>query len=218
MEEALTIIRIFESIAKSYDKVTSILSLGLDGLLRRATVMNIKGERILDVGSGTGSLVTELLRIKPNSYVVMLEPTWIFTKILRNKFKDKDVVRGIIEYAPFRDKVFDSVMSAFVLRDVVDITTALRNMYRISSNIAILDFWKPDNPLVLFIELLHVYVMAISASLLFSPRNMKHFLFIPITILRVPKLSVFLSKLKRYKLKKWLFGIFFSLYIDVENH
>src|SRR6476661_1456980 len=110
--------RMFGRIARVYDAMNRIMSLGLDGRWRRFTVRHIAlgpNESGLDIGTGTGDLAIELARVStPSAHVVGVDFTPEMldrgrAKIKRLGLSDRVELRqGDGEHLDFPDNSFDA--------------------------------------------------------------------------------------------------------------
>ena len=109
--------------AKYYDLVVQIMTLGRAGAIRRLTVdqAQIKpGDRILDVGCGTGAL-TLLAQERAGSagQALGIDPSPEMIDVARGKARRKhsavDFRAGVIEQLPFPDSSFDVVLSSLMM-------------------------------------------------------------------------------------------------------
>ena len=79
------------------------------------------------------------------------------------------LVRGSFEFLPFRDHVFDAIITCFALRDSLDIPKAIGEYHRIcaqSGAFADVDLGKPDNVLKRGGSMFYIrYVMPLIAKL-----------------------------------------------------
>ena len=119
----------FDRIAPAYDRTNRIISLGLDHGWRRRAVARLDappGTRVLDVGCGTGDLCRELARrgLRP----VGLDRS---AGMLAAAHVDGPLVRADAERLPFPDGSFGGVITAFTLRNVVDLDTMLHECARV---------------------------------------------------------------------------------------
>jgi demethylmenaquinone methyltransferase/2-methoxy-6-polyprenyl-1,4-benzoquinol methylase len=130
----------FGRIAGRYDLMNRLMTGGLDGAWRRATVAAAAlppGGAALDVGTGTGDLAIEWARTDPASRVVGIDYTGPMlalapAKAARAKLADRTTfARADGHRLPFADASFDAVASAFVLRNFSDLGTAYADMARV---------------------------------------------------------------------------------------
>ena len=98
------------------------------------------GARILDVGTGTGTLAIELLRRWPRAQVTGLDPSGSMLDLAGaaaiERLGDPVVERfervvGVAEALPFDDASFDLALSSFVLQLVPSRAAALREIRRV---------------------------------------------------------------------------------------
>jgi len=147
--------RIFTGIARSYDRVATVLSLGQDPRWRAALVDAIDArpdDRVLDVATGTG-MVAEALRRRYGCHVVGLDQSADMLAIARTRDDVYDtVVEGRAERLPFPDASFDHVTFTYLLRYVDDPAAVMRELARVvkpGGHIASLEFalpgglWRP---------------------------------------------------------------------------
>jgi demethylmenaquinone methyltransferase/2-methoxy-6-polyprenyl-1,4-benzoquinol methylase len=141
-----------------YDKVNRVISLGQDFRLRRLAVAKaIKGRDllVLDAGCGPGTMSKTILdstdRVKQ---IILLDPLKEMLKQSKHRLGDDRCafVQAVFEHLPFRSGVFDVSVSAFALRDAIDLTTALTELSRVvkacGGVVLILDLGKPDTKLL----------------------------------------------------------------------
>jgi SAM-dependent methyltransferase len=102
------------------------------GYIAFAGVKN--GDRVLDVGTGIGSLASTLEAIHPRSDVAGVDPSEGFIS-----FAKKNAVAGRVRYEVgdaqalrFRDASFDQTMAMLVMNFVPDPDKALREMRRVT--------------------------------------------------------------------------------------
>jgi demethylmenaquinone methyltransferase/2-methoxy-6-polyprenyl-1,4-benzoquinol methylase len=109
---------VFADIAKKYDRINSILSLGQHQKWRSRVLEELPAGRLLDLGAGTGAAN----EIFGDREVVALDPS---PEMLALNSAVKRTV-GIGEELPFIDGAFDAVFSAYVFRnlDSVDHTVS----------------------------------------------------------------------------------------------
>ncbi|HWQ17891.1 MAG TPA: methyltransferase domain-containing protein [Sulfolobales archaeon] len=214
------ILRELNNIAETYDKTSRIFTLCLENRFRAEAASAAKPGRILDVGSGSGSMVKHVKKLYRDSYIVALEPLPRFLKILSRLNIDPgiDIVQGYIEYAPFRQDAFDTVIAGFMLRDVMSLSRAIASMIHMSRRrIVILDFWRPSSLLLLLVEVIYIAaVMPLVAAA--APRHFKHHLVIVETLLRVPPLEKFihmLSKVGSLRIRCWALCIVFNIVVEL---
>ncbi len=109
--------------AGRYDRVVQVMALGQAGRLRRATVEFAhiaSGERVLDVGCGTGDL-TLLAKERAGSagQVCGLDAAPEMIEVARQKAArqqaDVDFRAGFIEQLPYPDASFDVVLSSLMM-------------------------------------------------------------------------------------------------------
>ena len=109
--------------ASRYDGVVQVMALGQAGRLRRATVefaQITSGERVLDVGCGTGDL-TLLAKERAGSagQVCGLDAAPEMIEVARQKaarkHADVDFRAGFIEQLPYPDASFDVVLSSLMM-------------------------------------------------------------------------------------------------------
>ena len=93
------------------------------------------GERVLDVGAGTGALTAELLR--RGCAVAAAEPSPEFCGALRRRFADADVHEAPAEQLPFEDGSFDAALAQLVVAFVADAPRAVREMSRVARRVAV---------------------------------------------------------------------------------
>ncbi len=139
--------------AKYYDLVTQIMALGQAGRLRRKTIevaQLVPGERVLDVGCGTGDLT--LLAKKstgPTGQVVGLDPAPEMIDVARSKAKrqqtDVEFRTGVIERLPFPDDSFDVVLSSLMMHHLPDdlkpkALAEIRRVIKPGGRLVIVDF------------------------------------------------------------------------------
>ena len=129
----------FDGIAKNYDALNRVISMGIDKSWRRKLVSmaaDKKPETIVDVATGTGDLVIALASISTATItgidiaVEMLEIGK--QKINQNKLDRKiNMVVGDAESLPIADRTVDVVTVAFGVRNFGDLHKGLSEIYRI---------------------------------------------------------------------------------------
>ena len=92
------------------------------------------GQRILDVGCGTGSLTTALLSVGPAVRVVGVDPVLAYVSFTREAVPDHRAhfQASTAEAMPFPDAAFDAALALLVLQEVVDPKGAIREMARVT--------------------------------------------------------------------------------------
>ncbi len=150
----------FDRIARRYDLMNTILSLGNHARWRRRAVrmMNLRaGGQYLDVGCGTGDVAIEILRQCPDCHVVGIDPAEGMLDIGRRKLADASLTgrarlqTGDAVKLPLESGTFDAAIAAFCLRNVTDRVAALAEMHRVvrpSGLVVILELTRPRKSLL----------------------------------------------------------------------
>jgi demethylmenaquinone methyltransferase/2-methoxy-6-polyprenyl-1,4-benzoquinol methylase len=133
---------IFGRIARRYDLVNRILSLGREQAWRESAARLLPAGRVLDLGSGTGSAAPvlasrEVFALDPVAAMLALSP--IATRVV-----------GVGEQLPFSSASFDGVFSAYVFRNLTSVEATLAEMYRVlrpGGAAAVVDLSRPTNRL-----------------------------------------------------------------------
>ena len=140
-EKATRVREVFDSVASRYDLMNDLMSLGIHRLWKRHTIElagGRRGQRVLDLASGTGDLADRFAGIVgPEGCVVMSDINAAMRTEGRSRMLDRGRV-GNLHYAlvnaekiPFGDDRFDCVTIGFGLRNVTDKQAALDEMYRV---------------------------------------------------------------------------------------
>jgi demethylmenaquinone methyltransferase/2-methoxy-6-polyprenyl-1,4-benzoquinol methylase len=139
----------FDGVARRYDLTNTILSFGQDRGWRRATREALglgPGQRVLDVGAGTGVSTVELAT--SGAYAVGLDLSIGMLQAGRRVRPDVPLLAGDALRLPFADESFDAVTISFALRNVVDSAAALRELARVTrpgGRLVVCEFSHPTN-------------------------------------------------------------------------
>lgn len=140
----------FDSIARRYDLLNTLLSGGADARWRRATAEAVMGggaARILDVACGSGKLALALRARAPTARVVGLDFSSGMLQVASRESRGPLYLRGDGLALPFGDGAFDAATIAFGLRNLADPVLGLREMRRVvrpGGRLAVLEFVRPS--------------------------------------------------------------------------
>ena len=152
---------VFHSVARRYDLMNDLMSLGSHRLIKRFTLELSalrSGHSVLDLAGGTGDMT---MRFAPlvgaEGRVVLADINEDMLRIARDRVIDRglagniDIVRLNGEELPFADASFDCVCIAYGLRNITDQPKALASMNRVlkpGGRVLILEFSRVNNPLL----------------------------------------------------------------------
>lgn len=123
----------FDHVAAKYDRTNTLISLGRDRIWRRATRHALAlrpGERVLDVGAGTGASTVEF--IEEGAYAVGVDLSLGMLAAGRRARPAVPLLAGDALALPFTGGAFDAVTISFALRNVADPRAALRELLRVT--------------------------------------------------------------------------------------
>jgi demethylmenaquinone methyltransferase / 2-methoxy-6-polyprenyl-1,4-benzoquinol methylase len=134
----------FDRIAGRYDILNRIISLRWDRTWRNRAIQEVLKSGhplILDLGAGTGDLTfTAARKLAGNGRIVGLDVSRQMLKLARSKQSGAThgektcFVQGSAMFSPFKDSIFDGVMTAFVLRNVSDLSLFFAHAFRVLKN------------------------------------------------------------------------------------
>lgn len=158
-EKEKKVAEVFQSVAKNYDLMNDLMSLGIHRAWKRLTIELSRvrpGHNILDLAGGSGDLAHLFCKkVGPLGRVILADINAAMLDVGRNRLLNagcSDNVRFIqanAEKLPFASDHFDCITIAFGLRNVTDKDAALRSMYRVckpGGKIMILEFSTPTLP------------------------------------------------------------------------
>ncbi|MFB9236973.1 demethylmenaquinone methyltransferase [Plantactinospora siamensis] len=123
----------FDGVASRYDLTNTVMTAGRDRAWRRATRAALAlrpGERVLDVGAGTGVSTEELAR--SGAYAVGADLSLGMLAAGKRTRPTLPLLAGDALRLPFPDGAFDAVTISFALRNVADTEAALREFARVT--------------------------------------------------------------------------------------
>ncbi|EPE38012.1 ubiquinone/menaquinone biosynthesis methyltransferase ubiE [Candidatus Photodesmus katoptron] len=148
--------KVFNSVAKKYDIMNDLMSLGIHRLWKRFAIdcSGVRsGHKFLDLGGGTGDLTRQLSPIVgEKGYIILVDINQTMISIGRDKLRDKGIIDNVYyiqanaETLPFPDNHFDCIITGFCLRNVTNRNKALNSMYRVlkpGGRLVVLEFSKP---------------------------------------------------------------------------
>jgi demethylmenaquinone methyltransferase / 2-methoxy-6-polyprenyl-1,4-benzoquinol methylase len=126
----------FAGISSDYNFMNRLMTFGMDiswrkFLLSKADIP--KGGLLLDVGTGTGDIVFEALRIDPTLSVTGVDFTSEMMEVGRRR-KGAEKINWCLADAlclPFPDSAFNAVVSGFLVRNVADVRSVFREQARV---------------------------------------------------------------------------------------
>jgi SAM-dependent methyltransferase len=140
--------------ADAYDRYMGRYSTPLAPLLVDfAGVMS--GQRVLDVGCGTGALVAELVERLGPPAVTAIDPSGPFVAAVEERFPGVEAHRAPAEELPFSDATFDAALAQLVVHFMADPVVGIREMGRVTRPGGVIaacvwDFGGDADPLSLF--------------------------------------------------------------------
>ncbi len=145
----------FNEIARSYDRINTLLSFGTDDRWRRKLVGMVAksgAQEILDLAAGTGEVTIGLAKKLPQSHITAADLSEGMLSVAKRKLEreglDKrvDVVVADAESLPFEDESFDCATLVFGIRNFSAPATALNELYRVTQSgatVYIMEFGTP---------------------------------------------------------------------------
>mgnify|MGYP000016481881 CR=1 FL=1 len=149
----------FDGIARRYDLLNHLLSLGVDRGWRRRVVRAVRAERprsVLDMATGTADLAIMLAKSCPGARVVGVDLSERMLAVGRAKVEREslseriELVQGDAESAAYGREAFDAATVAFGVRNFGDLDAGLREMARTikpGGKVVVLEFSRPRNRL-----------------------------------------------------------------------
>jgi demethylmenaquinone methyltransferase / 2-methoxy-6-polyprenyl-1,4-benzoquinol methylase len=141
VEKARFVSAMFSRIARRYDLMNGLMTLGMHHAWRRVaarqTIACPEGPA-LDLATGTGDLALDLAAVHPHRTVVAADFSLGMLEVARGKLRGAKAARRIHLMAadalalPFGPRTFACVTSAFLLRNLADLEQGLREMRRVS--------------------------------------------------------------------------------------
>ena len=178
-EKAARVGQVFSSVARKYDLMNDVMSMGIHRLWKRHTVQRAAvrpGMRVLDLAGGTGDLAAAFApRIGDRGQVAICDINASMLVAGRDRLLDEgrvgniDFVQGDAEALPFPDEHFDRVTIAFGLRNVTRKERALAEMRRVlkaGGRLLVLEFSQPVAPLRPFYDAYSLKVMPLMGRLI----------------------------------------------------
>jgi demethylmenaquinone methyltransferase/2-methoxy-6-polyprenyl-1,4-benzoquinol methylase len=149
-------LELFRGLPRRYDTLSAALSFGQDPRWRRSLVdvaAPARGQRVLDVATGTGMVAAEILR-RCDCSVVGLDQSPEMLAAARARFAGQpasriELVRGEAEALPFADGSFDTLTFTYLLRYVDDPAATMAELARVvrpGGRVASLEFGVPEWP------------------------------------------------------------------------
>lgn len=152
--------KMFNQIAKTYDRINRILSFGMDQSWRRKVSQNLpakKNLRLLDLATGTGDQLLSLFEngasIHKASGIDLAKDMLIIAKekISLKLYQDKiDLICADAQKLPFGDNTFDAATFSFGIRNVPNPLLSLQEIARTlkpQGKCLILEFSLPPKPI-----------------------------------------------------------------------
>jgi demethylmenaquinone methyltransferase/2-methoxy-6-polyprenyl-1,4-benzoquinol methylase len=139
-EKARYVRRMFDAIARRYDLMNRLMTLGRDQPWRRRTIRRAaipQGGRVLDIAAGTADLAIASLDAKPRK-VVAADFSLQMLDHANRKLRARDLDSQIVLTAadglslPLADNLFDAVVTGFSLRNVGNLDLFLSEMLRVT--------------------------------------------------------------------------------------
>ncbi|MGQ1910430.1 bifunctional demethylmenaquinone methyltransferase/2-methoxy-6-polyprenyl-1,4-benzoquinol methylase UbiE [Marinifilum sp. RC60d5] len=146
----------FNNIARKYDLLNHLLSMGIDKLWRRKAVKLLKPlqpKQILDIATGTGDFALANLKLNPDKVIGIDISTEMLAvgrkKIAKKNLSHKiELFEGDSENIQFEDNSFDAITVAFGVRNFENLEKGLQEMNRVvrpGGKVVVLEFSKPRN-------------------------------------------------------------------------
>lgn len=149
---------VFSSVAKKYDLMNDVMSLGLHRVWKEKFVSYVnpmESDEIIDVAGGTGDIARRMLLKGCRKVTVMdLNKDMLLEgqKKCEERFRHKmDWVCANAESLPFEDEAFDCYTISFGIRNVSNIEKALAEAYRVlkpGGRFACLEFSQVSTPVL----------------------------------------------------------------------
>ena len=135
-EKQERVAEVFRSVAKRYDIMNDVMSLGTHRLIKRFTIELSglrQGHKVLDLAGGTGDLAAKFSKlVGADGKVILADINAAMLSVGRDRLIDKgalsniDVVQADAQFLPFDDNSIDCITIAFGLRNVTDKAKALK--------------------------------------------------------------------------------------------
>jgi demethylmenaquinone methyltransferase/2-methoxy-6-polyprenyl-1,4-benzoquinol methylase len=155
-EKAARVGEVFHSVARHYDLMNDVMSLGIHRWWKRHTVHRAAvrpGQRVLDLAGGTGDLAAAFAaRVGDQGQVVLCDINASMLQAGRDRLLNEGrvgnlfFVQGNAEALPFPEESFDRLTIAFGLRNVTHKEQALAEMRRVlkpGGRLLVLEFSRP---------------------------------------------------------------------------
>jgi demethylmenaquinone methyltransferase/2-methoxy-6-polyprenyl-1,4-benzoquinol methylase len=164
--KALYVRTMFGRISGRYDLMNRLMTFGQDQNWRRYAAQQAQvpaNGRVLDLATGTGDLALAVLEVQPSASVVGVDFALPMMQVGQVKLNSRpgrpiQFAGGDALQLPFDDNTFDACLSAFMMRNVVDVSQAFREQRRIvrpGARVVCLEVTQPATPL--FRELFTIY-------------------------------------------------------------
>ena len=157
-EKAGRVRGVFDSVAKRYDVMNDVMSMGLHRAWKAYTVAvaNLRpGDKVLDIAAGTGDLARAFARkVGPTGLVLHTDINEAMLRTGRDRLVDEGLVLPTVvcdaEHLPCPSGTFDLVSVAFGLRNMTHKDRALAEMCRVlrpGGRLLVLEFSQVAAPL-----------------------------------------------------------------------
>ncbi len=191
----------FTHIVRRYDWFDHVASMGNDYVWRPRALWDLARyraqappiARALDIGCGTGDLTRLAARHFPGARAVGLDFTAAMVRAAAHRTRsDSDgghvgYLQGTARRLPFASGSFDVVMSAFVVRNLVDLPAVfheVRRVLRPRGTLLTLEITEPASPL--FRALFHAYFDHVVPWLGAAVRSAGPYRYLPESLKRLP--------------------------------
>ncbi len=165
-DRSVRIQQMFSRIARRYDLMNRLMTMGRDQSWRRAAARELRLPKrgcCLDLATGTGDLALAVRGLYPNAHVIGIDFSFSMLQVGQQKMYARQesplaFAAGDALVLPFADAQFDGLINGFLLRNVVDLPRALSEMRRVvkaDGRVVCLEITHPHLPH--FRQLFHFY-------------------------------------------------------------
>ena len=152
-EKTKLVQKVFSDVANNYDLMNDVMSFGAHRLWKKTFIDIVNpssGDKIIDVGSGSGDLVLEMLKRDLNLKIDMVDLNKAMLLEGKKRIKNKNVkfYQQNAENLKFQDNIYDKYLISFCLRNVTDIDQSFKEAFRIlkpGGQYYCLEFSKPNS-------------------------------------------------------------------------